>query len=358
MRLKKRNGAILVLTAAIMVLVLSVLAVVADVSRMYVQKSDLQTAADAAALAGVVEIIDGSPTTVKDSAAYVGQLNRVVGRDATIAAGDIHCAEWNDIARTSSDESSTCTASHNSVSVTTRATSTNSIAGFLSGVFQLKATARAWAAYVGESDCIKPWAIPYTILTKTLQPLNMDTLRNLDATDAAKLRSMSREERTFKVKIGSPPNFGNFGSLEIPPSDADPNAPNGGSNLYKYNITTCNPNLLGVGDTIDTEPGGMKGPTVTGVEELCELNGSFNNFTGDCFDSRGNLGLPVKVPLWSEGTSKDGGRYAIIVRQLVTLVLENITNGDAEITGYFIPARMNGKLTPNTSALQRPILVQ
>ena len=356
MNRRDRRGAILVLAAFMMVVVLGMLVVVVDFSRIYVQKSDLQTAADAAALAGVMELAEGaSNTMIKDSAATYGQKNKAVGQTLSIVAGDITCGIWDDPSRSYSDDSGTCTPVHNAVTVTTKANSTNSIVNILSGVWQIKATARAFAAYVGASKCIKPWAIPYTRLTKTLQPTNTDTLRNITEEDAELLRAMTEEERTFMLKIGAPPNSGNFGSLEIPSSD--PDAPNAGANLYRYNIEECNPTLIGPGDTIDTEPGGMNGPTKNGVAAFCEANGSFDNSTGNCYDENGNPGIVVKAALWSQGTTRDNGRFAVVVRQIVSFVLENISS-DVEITGYFLPYLTVGEIVPTPTTLQRPILVK
>lgn len=356
MKRRDRRGAILVLAAFMMVVVLSVLVVVVDFSRIYVQKNELQTAADAAALAGVMELAEGGTNAmVKDTAITYGQKNKAVGQAIAISTADITCGIWDDAFSAYSDDSGICTAAHNAVTVTTKAMSTNSMAGILAGTWQIKATARAYAAYVGATKCIKPWAVPYTKLTKTLQPDNPDSLRNLTEEDAALLRGMTKEERTFMLKIGAPPNSGNFGSLEIP-SD-DPDAPTGGANLYRYNIEQCNPTLIGPGDTILTEPGGMNGPTQNGVAAFCEENGSFDNSSGNCYDEDGNLGIVVKAALWSQGTTKDDGRYAVIVRQIVSFVLENISS-QVEITGYFLPYLTVGEIVVTPTTLQRPILVK
>jgi hypothetical protein len=356
MKRRNRRGAILVLAAFMMVVVLSVLVVVVDFSRIYVQKNELQTAADAAALAGVMELAEGAPSTmVKDSAITYGQKNKAVGQAITISPTDITCGIWDDPSSSYSDDSGTCTAAHNSVTVTTKAMSTNSLAGILSGVWQIKATARAWAAYVGATKCIKPWAIPYTKLTKTLQPLNNDTLRNLTEEDARILRTMNQTERTFMLKIGTPPNSGNFGSLEIP--TGDPDLDGNGAQLYRYNIEQCNATLIGPGDTINTQVGQMTGPTNLGVEQFCEDNGSFDKPSGNCYDENGAAGIVVKAALWSQGTTKDDGKYAVIVRQIVSFVLVNLSN-QVEITGYFLPYLTVGEIVATPTSLQRPILVK
>lgn len=353
-RLKNRRGVTLVIVALVSVTLLTVLAVVVDMSRMYNQKNELQTSADAAALAGVIEQFTDTLTTV-DSAVSYGGKNTVLQKTITVNPADVICGFWNAATQTYVGDSDHCGASDNAVTVTVRDSARYIFAGLLGTSKQVTALARAYAAYVGNQKCIKPWAVPYTLLTKTLQPSNTDTLRDLDETDAELLRSMTKAQRTFKLKIGTPPNAGNFGSLYIP--DEDPDAPNGGANLYQYNITDCNSTLIGPGDTLETQTGNMKGPTDKGVEDFCEATGSFNKSTGDCYDSHGNLGIPTKAALWSQGTTKDNGNFAVIVRQIVSFVLENLSS-DTEITGYFLPLKTSGAITTTVTSTQRPILVK
>jgi len=356
MRLKNRKGAILVLAAFLMAAVLGVLVVVVDFSRIYVQKTELQTAADAAALAGTREIMNGAPDVmVEDSALNYGERNKALSTTVPIARADVICGQWVAATRTYADESANCNPGHNSVTVTTRQTARHSLPGFLGANWQIKATARAYAAYVGAQKCIKPWAIPYPRLTKILDPNNPDSLRNLTEGDISTLRGLPLADRRLMLKIRSPPTSGNLGSLEIP--DAEPDAPSAGANLYQYNIEECNTTLIGPGDTIDTEPGGMTGPTKNGVEAYCDKIGNFDKPTGNCYDEEGNLGIVVKAALWSNGTTRDNGRYAVVVRQIVSFVLENISQ-QVEITGYFLPYLTIGEITPNPTTTQRLVLIK
>jgi hypothetical protein len=354
-----RRGAVLVMAALLMVVVLSILVVVVDISRIYVLKSELQTGADAAALAGVMELAEGAPTQmVQDTAITYGGANNAGGAAVTIVAADIRCGTWDDDAGSYTNDSGTCGVQHNAVTVTARANSTNSIPGILAGIFPIKATGRAYAAYIGASKCIKPWAIPYAKLTTTLQPLNTDTLRDLDETDIELLKQRTKDELTFTLKIGTPPDAGNFGSLYIPSSD--PDAPNGGANLYEYNITDCNPTLIGIGDTLETQTGNIKGPTTKGIQDLCMQDGTYVvvGDIGTCYDSDGNVGIPVKAALWSQGTWKSTGNFAVIVRQIVSFVFDNYNEKDAIVTGHFLPLLTDGSITVTPTTVQRPILIK
>lgn len=353
-RLKNRRGVTMMVVSMLTIALLTILAVVVDMSRMYNQKNELQTVADAAALAGIVEQIEDTLYTI-DSAVSYGTKNTVLQKGVSINPADVVCGQWNDVTKTYLGDSPHCGQTDNAVTVTVRDSARYLFPALLGTSKTITATARAYAAYVGDQKCVKPWAIPYTKLTKTLQPSNTDTLRDLDSLDKVLLKSLTPDQRTFMLKIGTPPNAGNFGSLYIP--DADPDAPNGGANLYQYNITSCNSTLIGPGDTIETETGNMKGPTDKGVEDFCTENGSFDKATGNCYDKNGNLGIPTKAALWSYGTTKDNGNFAVIIRQIVSFMLENLS-ADTEITGYFLPIKTGGAITTTVTTTQRPVLVQ
>jgi hypothetical protein len=356
-RLTNRRGVTLLIVAMLSVTLLTVLAVVVDMSRMYNQKNDLQTAADAAALAGVIQQIDDTAHTV-DSAVSFGQKNKVLYSSITVNPADVVCGQWNASTQTYLGDSGHCGGSDNAVTVTVRDAARYLFPGLLGASKQVTARARAYAAYVGAQKCVKPWAIPYVTLTKTLQPTNPDTLRDLDAVDIELLRTMTPAQRTFKLKIGSPPTLGNFGSLDI--SDPNPNAPNGGANLYKWNITNCNSRVIAPGDILQTESGGAMGPTGSGIMDYCDSHGDFTGANwqngGDCLDSSGNLGITTKAALWSQAADKGGGKYDVIVRQIVAFVLQNLSS-TAEVTGYFLPIKTGGAITTTATTTQRPILL-
>ena len=81
MNLSNRRGAVLVLAALIMVAVFDILVIVVDISRIYVQKSELQTAADAGALAGVMELPKAPlPPWCKTALGPMGRQTRLWGK--------------------------------------------------------------------------------------------------------------------------------------------------------------------------------------------------------------------------------------------------------------------------------------
>src|SRR5687768_11654116 len=75
----ERRGAIAVMTAMFIVAIMLVAAVSVDASRIFVARNELQTAADAAALAGAVQLLDDSSSAV-DTARAHALRNRVDNR--------------------------------------------------------------------------------------------------------------------------------------------------------------------------------------------------------------------------------------------------------------------------------------
>ncbi|HEY6074000.1 MAG TPA: pilus assembly protein TadG-related protein, partial [Anaerolineales bacterium] len=213
-----RRGAMLVLAATVMVLMLGFLAFAIDLSRLYAQKNQLQTAADAASIAAVIQLINDT-TSVRTTASTYSQSNRVFGKSIAVPAADVVCGTWDDVGGTftpSAGSPTKCGSAENAVAVTVRDS-----ASYLSPVLlgrpgkQLSATGRAWLAFVGSASCFTPWGIPYQTLTKLLKPGDPDTLRALDAIDLQRLRSYTSAQLRFKLNGGGPLSSGAVAGIII-----------------------------------------------------------------------------------------------------------------------------------------------
>src|SRR6185312_8540637 len=95
-RLKNRKGAIMVLAAFAVATLVIMLAFVIDASRLYVQKNELQTASDAAALAGGIQL-SHSTQHVSDSAVATGNRNVVLTRNAVFVIDSVRCGVWDGV---------------------------------------------------------------------------------------------------------------------------------------------------------------------------------------------------------------------------------------------------------------------
>ena len=91
----RRRGNILVLAAVLMVVMLALVAFAIDTGRITLARTQLQTAADAAALAGAQALSDGS-AEAKLLAQNAAQDNDAVGSPVVIVpTEDIKLGRWN-----------------------------------------------------------------------------------------------------------------------------------------------------------------------------------------------------------------------------------------------------------------------
>jgi hypothetical protein len=343
-RAKNRRGAMLVLASVLMVVMLGYLSFVVYLSRAYVQKNELQTAADAAALAGVIQLIEDS-STVDDSASAFSEKNPVFNKVIAVPGSDVECGIWTDAAGYT--PAPPCGFDDNAVKVITRdSTVWDDALPYAPSAKEVQQTSIAFLAFVNGAGCIKPWGIPYPKLTKTLDPASDDTLRDLTAEDLQKLLTWTPEQLYFTVKYGDPTSAGNFGILQLPGSE--------GGNDYRNDIATCNPVQVAIGDTISVLTGDKKGPTIQGAEDLCQ---PLEDPSGACLNTGGGVGKIVLAPLYYTPTVCGGTQCDVIIKNLVSFSLDTVTS-NADISGHFVAFASGGTIGDVPSTIRRPILVK
>ncbi len=365
-RLRNRRGAMVALFGIMFFALLFMAAVAVDFSMLQTRKNQLQTTADAAALAGAVQLLK-APKKAADSAVAWGRLNVVMRDSVTISTSDVTYGFWDDDAHTFTPTTDTSHANAIQVSITQPAPY------LMAKVFSytsltLPATAIAWAGapVSTTSDCVKPWSLPYAALTKTLDPTG-DSSRPLTQTDIDHLNflttsGMARDSLTFVLKdasgSASRPGSGNFLAVDLPAlwqvstgKYASP-PPATGGNEYRAAISGCVESPIEPGDSLQTEPGDMVGPTKQGVTDLC---GGL-----DCGSYDGGKGYPMKAALWYGVPS---GRSNVVVRVMGSFRLTGFVPAKgktaSEIHGYFVALEDPGSLSGGgPSPLQKPILVR
>lgn len=353
--LKNRKGAILVLAAFTMVVLVIMLAFVIDVSRMLVQKNELQTGTDAAAHASAIQLLI-DPAQVAAVASAAGARNLVLGRATTFPASSVQCGVWDGTTNGwsgGSPHTLPCTAADNAVQVSGSDPTSYLFQSVLGAAAQQVHTiAVAWAApQVTSSNCVKPWGMFYSELTKRLNP-SASPSRDLTAADLVQLATLPVSQLTVTLKQGAPPSpsGGNFGAMDF----------GNGANAYGTYINTCYPVVLGPGDIIDTETGNMAGPTRSNVCILCNQPGmcSGNPPTYTCRKADGSAGVPVKVPLFDLVGPKSSGKYPVTIRMISGFTLDQVSNKGSEITGHFVRAIDEGAIGTKYGTLVRLVLVQ
>jgi hypothetical protein len=354
MRSSRRRGGILPLVAVLMVAVALCAGLVLDMSRAYAQKNEMQTAADAAALSGVIELIRDS-TAVTLAANYYSGLNLVLHQAIPDASTDVICGTWSDISKFSPDER--CGIAQDAVHFSAKDTARFTfplLLGLATREMSVKAT--AWAPFVDATNCVKPWGLYYTLFTRALDPDNPDTLRALTESDLDRLRTLPPEALTFTLKTDRPNQPGNFGALGIPNSDVKSGS---GADLYRENIADCTRDAVGVGSILDTETGNMPGPTKQGAAQLCNPLFLGTGSNAGCFRSpNGPRGVQVIAPLIIPDTDKEWGKYSVQVKALVAFSLDYVTQ-DGEVIGHFIPGIVgSGRISGTPSGVRTVILVE
>ena len=87
--LKQKRGTILVITAVAMIAFLSFFSLVVDLGHIFVTKAELQNTADSAAMASIIEVMQGGVDTAQQVAVDFGQVHQVAGSPILVNPNDI-----------------------------------------------------------------------------------------------------------------------------------------------------------------------------------------------------------------------------------------------------------------------------
>lgn len=194
--MRNRRGAIVVMTGIFIVAIMVVAAISVDASRIFAAKNELQTAADAAALAGALQFLEGDPG-YEDTARVYAERNRV--EQNGIDSVEVEFGVWLPTERSfvAGGEPK------DAVRVTTRHPLPLSLARvFGDSTVTITASAIAWSAGpVMEPQCLKPIAVPYSRL---LQILGHPAWSNISLTDddIRQLREMPLAARKWHFHFG------------------------------------------------------------------------------------------------------------------------------------------------------------
>jgi hypothetical protein len=332
---------------------------------MYAQKNELQTAADAGSLAGVVQLLS-DPTIVVDSAVSIGQQNQVLKTTIAVAPADVDCGIWDDATAVYTPVSAPggpCVDTDNAVRVYTR-DSANYLFPLLlnAGGKQLTTVAIAWQAYVDRAACVKPIAMRYETLTTLLDPANPDTFRVLTAYDMQQLATLPQASLTFTLLTDAPGEPGNFGAISLPGGQ--------GANWFRTNFATCYQGLIGRGDVLNLQTGGISGPVIQGAGGYGNNPGFCEPLeaNGDCMDGNGNIGKLALSALWTcllpscDRTATpqvQGQSIPVTVQGLVSFMIDRVTSPPSvTITGHFVAAPVGGSVSSIPSTIRRIVLVK
>jgi hypothetical protein len=395
-----------------MVAIVAISAIAIDFSRLWALRNELQTAADAAALAGVIQLIPPNNPASAASQAHT-YANRNKAMQDTVRVDSIELGDWDDAARTFTPGAATTDAVHVVVG--------RQMTGLIMGIVgvplpRLRARATGWAnaPLITSNGCFAPWAIPYVRLMERINtyrgfpntPTNLTRWFDPDS-DMVALQNMSDTARTFTLKMGdsvinnavpdSAAMPSNYNAMVLPKywdaatqthtSSVDPNW-----NTYKdhtwymKNLSGENCMSVSVGDSLMTKPGNMVGPTLAALDKsgylagqtgqpnpspygVCEsiVDNRALTTNGDCMNSSGGVGVDLMAAFYlCEFGCTD--RTVVGVKLLGSFTLRKIyPNNDnqtpvrwarSQVVGVFKPVQSTGVVGGGSSTLYRPILVR
>ncbi|WP_171016940.1 Tad domain-containing protein [Pseudalkalibacillus caeni] len=282
---RDERGSVIVLAALMMVVFLGFLALVIDVGNLYLEKSRLQKAVDAAVLAGVQEL-PVWPDDAVHAAQYAAAQNGLNGENAEILVGE-------------KDRSVQAVGSR-----TVELFFANSL-GFPNPTLRASATASIQPLTAGEGAV----------------PLGVDESRQLIYGDVVKL------------KVGDS-TVGNFGALAL-------TGP--GAKDYKTDLQNGYGFELEIGTVLDTQTGNLAGPTRDAVSyRISGCSGTFDHHPSVC--SR-----VVLIPVYKPVAIQSNQVKQVQIVGFATFFLESVTstNEGAEVVGRFIQKAITGSISAN-----------
>jgi len=304
-----QRGVILIWVAMFLLIMMSFMSLGVDLSKLMATRTQLQNAADAAALAGASAVNPATGIIDADSAVVRAQFAAVENR-AFIDGPQPVVVSASDVVVTDGDK----------VKVTTRREGATSIVTYVAQVLgitslQMKATATAKAEPTGASLC-------------GLVPIGV-----VPPPGGTFLTGCS-PGYVLKVGGGAGSN-GNFGGMDFPSCQAGPcgGMPATGSNTFRclvHNGYCCQ---VSIGDQITSEPGNMSSFRKAVLDRFKD---DTDQRQGICYDQYNGNGLRIiVVPVVSPFGS---GRSTVTVLRFAAFFIKNIPGSGANSTleGEFI----------------------
>lgn len=212
-RFPARRGATMVLVAVLIVVVGGMAAFAVDLARIYSGVNEMQTGADAAALAGAVKLRKSPGQSAVANVQAFAAGNTAFGTSISLGAGDVEGGFWDP---TNSTFTSGSWTTANAVRVTTHRTPTLAFGGLMNRTsLSANRSAVAWIANQNTLDCIKPWGVAPTALSALIGGASITTQAGVNA--LAALVSTTAGKYTATMILG--PNINNpRGSPNTPTS--------------------------------------------------------------------------------------------------------------------------------------------
>lgn len=376
--LSSEKGTISILMALSLTAVAGFGALGVDYGYLQWKRSQLQTAADSAALAGVDALVAYKSTTSPPTTQIQSAVKSYVTKN-------MQAADKPDKATTNNDIAIDLTAGSVEVTVGMTALRGNPVSlviGRMLGIPTADVTVKAKAAAycIGEAKCLKPWSPPAKFTWNDACDAS-HTFKNNGVFDTAsacekasvQVLGYTNADRGVQIvlKQGDPSTTvapGQYGPVDYPAVNRG-NPLTGGS-VYRDNIcrsstdcgcpsppgsgSTANDVFVTAGDYLQLEPGNLTGPTKQGVDDLVAQDAGAQMVNGVIVNSAyGNpMNSPrvVLLPFYDPRDPPTSGRNSIRIYQIGLVFIEGLNQGSGDITARFIEAVVPVKLAKGSTS--------
>ncbi len=324
-RLRGRDGSVIIAVAVSIVALFAFAIVAIDGAILMTAKTQLQNAADAAALAGASGLAEGSEDLAIERAIATAGLNRAVQETQSpvvIMAEDVTFPEANHVRvrthRTVATGDALRTYFLRVVDLA-RPNTTN-----------VTAVAEAEVSPICGTDCLKPWGVP-----DRWNDLNHNGQYDAgEPYDPIETGYMPPADVGVEIvlKVGNPNSSivpGQFFPVCFPPL-GQAEGPRTGGAIYRTWIAGCEPYTVSVGDSLLLEPGNMVGPTIQGVDEIIARDpGAYwdtgsKTIRGSAFGTSPRV---IKVAYIDPSRPPNSGRQHVFVSKIGAFFLESTGPG-------------------------------
>ena len=348
-----------------------------DVGQIMTARTQAQRSADAGALAGATALVfndfnDRSASgPAKSSAVNTARANLVIDQVPSVNPSDVNFIMNPETGREDIIE----------VTVYRNGARGNPVLNFIGPIFgmdtaDISATARAAAIPAGSEICVLPLTVPDRWIEHQTGPW--------DPEDTFDMYASQGQRQNVGAPLVPPDEYVPPGSTTATPTGYHPVRDKGmrlvlknnnqnkvapgmynawdlpgstGGDDYRENITTCNPNLVTIGDTMTPENGNMVGPTADGVESLM-LQDQGARWDDGCNCVVGSNPrfkvtpririLPLYDPvLYTDGQHTGKSQPELRVVNYLGIFIEQFNSG-GEIIGRITP--ITGRRTPGSGA--------
>ena len=340
-KLGNKRGSAMILLAVCIVTLFAFAMIAIDGAILMTSRTQLHSAADAAALAGASGLLDGGQAEAIARAMDYSSYNEAVQQTMSpvvINANDVSFPEqWVVRVRT-----------HRTAATgdPLRTYFRRVINPFTSNMADMTAIAAARAFDVCGARCLRPWAIPDRWDDVNVNGI-FDAGEMYDAA-ATGYNAPADVGLTIMLKTGNPNQAiasGIFFPVNYPPIDKYPGEdPLTGGNWYREFISECEPYVVEPGDRLQLEPGNMVGPTKQGMEALInkDPNAYWDPGSKSIVNSAYGLSPRIAlVPFFDPTLPPTSGRNEVLVTKLGAFFIESLAGG-GEVYGRFIEITTQG----------------